>query len=245
MFGSVVTRRRSCLLSALTALVLLTGCAETIDDGQTPSWSGGTETSTPDLQPEPVDGLGPADATAGNRTPNSPPATTSSTPPSQPGQPGQSSAPPTSARPTPPTRSPSGPWTMTVDNTTAGRFSASGNWSRSTNSTQRHGADYRYANPVESSDVAWYKVAIPQTATYRVEAWFPAKSSFNDRTPYIVVTSGGNRTIHVNQQANGGRWVSLGTFTLTAGDENKVGVSRWRTAGTGYVVADAIRVTRV
>ncbi|GAA2708845.1 hypothetical protein ACFY2R_04490 [Micromonospora olivasterospora] len=48
----------------------------------------------------------------------------------------------------------------------------------------------------------------------------------------------------MNQRVNGGRWVSLGVFTLAAGDGDKVGVSRW-TSGTGYVVADAIRITRV
>lgn len=37
---------------------------------------------------------------------------------------------------------------------------------------------------------------------------------------------------------------SSGVFALATGDANKVGVSRW-TAGTGYVIADAVRVTRV
>jgi hypothetical protein len=33
-------------------------------------------------------------------------------------------------------------------------------------------------------------------------------------------------------------------FTLAGGDANKVGVSRW-TSGTGHVIADAVRITRV
>lgn len=40
----------------------------------------------------------------------------------------------------------------------------------------------------------------------------------------------------------GGTWVTLGTYTLAAGDHNVVGVSRW-TAGTGYVIADAVKVS--
>ena len=48
----------------------------------------------------------------------------------------------------------------------------------------------------------------------------------------------------VDQRPTGGQWRILGTFTLAAGDANKVGVSRW-TCGTGYVIADAVRVTRV
>ncbi|MEV4757096.1 N-acetylmuramoyl-L-alanine amidase [Micromonospora sp. NPDC049559] len=135
-------------------------------------------------------------------------------------------------------------WSATVDNDTAGRFTASANWGVSTYSAQRQGADYRYANPVQSSDPAWYKVNIPETGTYRVEVWYPADPGYNSATPYIVATSTGNQTVQVDQRSGGGQWKSIGTFTLTAGDGDKVAVSRW-TSGTGYVIADAIRVSRV
>ncbi|MDI1463471.1 N-acetylmuramoyl-L-alanine amidase [Catellatospora sp. KI3] len=135
-------------------------------------------------------------------------------------------------------------WSQTVDNSTAGRFTASANWSTSTYSTQRYGADYRYANPQAISDAAWYKFNIPATASYKVEVWYPALPGYNDSTPYVVVTTGGNQSVVVNQQVTGGSWRTLGTFTLAAGDYNAVGVSRW-TNGTGYVIADAVRLTRV
>jgi N-acetyl-anhydromuramyl-L-alanine amidase AmpD len=135
-------------------------------------------------------------------------------------------------------------WTSTVDNTTAGRFTASANWGTSSYSAQRHGADYRYANPQSISDAAWYKFAVPATASYRVEVWYPAVAGYNTSTPYVIATTGGNVTVNVNQSANGGGWRSLGNFTLAAGDYNAVGVSRW-TSTTGYVIADAVRLTRV
>ncbi|WP_442933675.1 golvesin C-terminal-like domain-containing protein [Micromonospora sp. CPCC 206060] len=135
-------------------------------------------------------------------------------------------------------------WSTVVDNSTTGRFTASANWAVSTYSTQRYGANYHYANPVAASDAAWYKVNIPATASYRVEVWYPANAGYNSATPYVVATTTGNQTVHVDQRANGGQWRSLGTFTLAAGDANVVGVSRW-TSGTGYVIADAIRVTRL
>ncbi|WP_326557464.1 glycoside hydrolase domain-containing protein [Micromonospora sp. NBC_01796] len=134
-------------------------------------------------------------------------------------------------------------WSSTVDNTTSGRFTASANWGTSSYSGQRFGADYRFANPTPTSDVAWYRVAIPETATYEVAVWYPANPEYNDSTPYIVAATGGNRTVRVDQRVNGGQWVPLGVFTLAAGDANRVGVSRW-TAGTGYVMADAVRITR-
>ncbi|MFG1955245.1 glycoside hydrolase domain-containing protein [Micromonospora sp. NPDC048830] len=135
-------------------------------------------------------------------------------------------------------------FSVTVDNSTTGRFTASANWGTSTYSSQRMGPDYRFATPVSASDVAWYKADLPATASYEVSVWYPTNSGYNDSTPYIVATTGGNQSVRVNQRVNGGQWVSLGVFTLAAGDGDKVGVSRW-TSGTGYVVADAIRITRV
>ena len=48
----------------------------------------------------------------------------------------------------------------------------------------------------------------------------------------------------VNQQANGGAWRSIGTFAFNAGAQDILAVSRW-TSGSGYVIADALRVTRL
>ncbi len=134
-------------------------------------------------------------------------------------------------------------FSATIDNTTSGRFTASGNWGTSSYSSQRFGSNYRFANPVSASDAAWYKVNIPSSGSYLVDAWYPANSGYNNLTPYVIVTSSGNLTVNVNQRANGGKWVNLGTFSLASGDYNVVGVSRW-TSGTGYVIADAIRVRK-
>jgi hypothetical protein len=132
-------------------------------------------------------------------------------------------------------------YSTTVDNATAGRFTASGIWGTSSWNSQKNGANYRYANPVLASDAAWFKVNIPTTRSYLVDAWWPADVGYNNSTPYVIVTSSGNQSVVVSQRANGGKWNNLGTFTLAAGDYNAVGVSRW-TSGTGYVIADAIRV---
>jgi len=137
-----------------------------------------------------------------------------------------------------------GTWSSIVDNTTAGRFTASANWGVSSYSGQRYGADYRYASPVAASDVAWYRFNVPAAGSYRVEAWWPANAGYNSAAPYIVATTTGNQTVYADQRAGGGQWRSLGTFTLPAGDANRVGVSRW-TSGSGLVIADAVRLTRV
>ncbi|MEV0626173.1 N-acetylmuramoyl-L-alanine amidase [Nonomuraea wenchangensis] len=135
-------------------------------------------------------------------------------------------------------------WSTTIDNATSGQFSASANWGTSTYSSQRYGSDYRFADPVSSSDPAWYSAAIPSAGTYRVEVWYPADAGYNSSAPYIVAASGGNQTVYVDQRSGGGSWKSIGTFSLNAGTYNVVGISRW-TAGTGYVIADAVRISRV
>ncbi|MFF5202914.1 N-acetylmuramoyl-L-alanine amidase [Micromonospora parva] len=135
-------------------------------------------------------------------------------------------------------------WSATVDNATSGRFTASANWGVSSYSSQRYGADYRYAEPVAASDVAWYRFNVPAAGNYRVEAWWPANSGYNSAAPYIVATSSGNQTVRVDQRATGGQWRALGTFALPAGDANRVGVSRWSNS-SGLVIADAVRLTRV
>ncbi|MFC5813911.1 golvesin C-terminal-like domain-containing protein [Nonomuraea harbinensis] len=134
-------------------------------------------------------------------------------------------------------------WTTTVDNASS-QFTASTNWGTSAYSSQRHGADYRFADPVAASDPAWYSAAIPSAGTYRIEVWYPSDPGYNSSAPYIVAAAGGNQTVYVDQRSGGGAWRSIGTFQLNAGTQNVVGVSRW-TGGTGYVIADAVRISRI
>ncbi|PZG43089.1 amidase [Spongiactinospora gelatinilytica] len=134
-------------------------------------------------------------------------------------------------------------WRTTVDNATAGGFTASAEWKTSAYSGQKHGADYRFADPVAASDPAWFRATIPSAGTYQVEVWYPADPGYNGSTPYIVATTSGNKTVYVDQRAGGGTWHPLGAFPLAAGTHDVVAVSRW-TSGTGLVIADAIRITR-
>jgi N-acetyl-anhydromuramyl-L-alanine amidase AmpD len=133
-------------------------------------------------------------------------------------------------------------WEAIVDNSSA-NFTASANWGTSTYSTQRYGTDYRYANPQAITDTAWYKFAVPASANYEVFVWYAANSGYNATTPYVVVTSSGNKSVFVDQRINGGKWVSIGTHALNAGTYNAVGVSRW-SSSTGYVIADAVKLVR-
>ncbi len=136
-----------------------------------------------------------------------------------------------------------GGFSVVIDNAGPG-FAAGSAWGTSAYSPQLHGADYRFAEPVAASDPAWFSTAVPSTGDYRVEVWHPADPGYNSATPYIVAASGGNRTVTVDQRTGGGAWRGLGTYRLDAGTYNVVGVSRW-TSTTGYVIADAVRITRL
>lgn len=140
------------------------------------------------------------------------------------------------------TQSTGGSWETIVDNSSSG-FSASGNWGVSTYSSQKYGADYRYANPTPASDAAWFSANLPSAGNYEVYVRYPANSGYSNSTPHVLTTSNGNVTVNVNQQINGGAWVSLGTHPFASGSQTIVGVSRWTNA-TGYVIADAVRVVR-
>ncbi|GAA4674249.1 N-acetylmuramoyl-L-alanine amidase [Phytohabitans rumicis] len=134
-------------------------------------------------------------------------------------------------------------WSTIVDNTSSG-FAAGANWLTSSYSAERYGENYRYANPEEVSDLATYAATIPAAGSYQVEAWYPGIAGYNTSTPFIVYASGGSQVVRVDQSTGGGAWASLGTFSLAAGAQTVVAVSRWTTA-TGYVIADAVRITRV
>ncbi|MDB6025680.1 MAG: N-acetylmuramyl-L-alanine amidase, negative regulator of AmpC, AmpD [Verrucomicrobiales bacterium] len=120
-----------------------------------------------------------------------------------------------------------------VDNPSA---TFTGAWSTGTSSTDKYGADYRFKSTAPISEPASYNYT--GSGTHTVYTYYPDGANRSANTPFIVKHSGASTTVSVNQQVNGGTWVSLGSFAFTAGDD--VQVSCW--AGTGFVVvADAIK----
>jgi hypothetical protein len=125
----------------------------------------------------------------------------------------------------------------TVDNDSSG-FSASSNWILATSAADKHGADYRYRSTEAVSDAAQWSTSLNTSASWTVRAWWSQGSNRSASAPYIVSHDGGTSTIYKNQQANGGSWQTLGSWTM--GGSQNVKLSCWTT--TGYVViADAIR----
>jgi hypothetical protein len=75
-----------------------------------------------------------------------------------------------------------------------------------------------------------------------VDAWWTDLSNRSTTAPYIAYNASGTEVgrASANQQVNGGKWNTLGTWSFTAG-WNKIILSRWTTEGY-FVVADAVRI---
>ncbi len=122
-----------------------------------------------------------------------------------------------------------------IDNSNAG-FTASSGWATSTGSTDKYGADYRWHSTQPVSDQAVWTGS--PSGSHTAYCWYPQGSNRSPTAPYTVVHAGTSTLVTVNQQINGGTWVSLGSYSFNSGEAIKL--SFW--TGTGYnVMADAVK----
>jgi len=139
----------------------------------------------------------------------------------------------------------SGKYQRVVDNSTPRRFGASDRWATSTNRTAANrGESHRVlARPSAVSDNAEFKISTPASDSYRAYGWWPADPDYNARTIFRIRTAGGWVNRVVNQRINGGRWIYLGTYTLSANDSYGVQVSS-KSRGKGRIIADAVKIVQ-
>jgi len=135
-------------------------------------------------------------------------------------------------------------YSQTVDNSTAGRFSASSSWIRSSWDPQHLGPNYRVLKrPAAAAGNAKWKVKIPARGLYTVYARWPADPGYTGRATFRISTPSGIKTKTVSERINGGQFVKLGTYTMAAGDGWKVSLSS-QSSSNGYIVADAVKVVK-
>ncbi len=131
---------------------------------------------------------------------------------------------------------------LTVDNTDGG-FTPGSGWWTSTSTAGYFGSNYRVRGTASVSDASTWSFSVPSSGTYKVEAWWTAGGNRSATAPYLVDHSGGTTTVSTNQQANGGKWNSLGNYSFNSGTRT-VRLSCWTTSGF-YVIADAVRLTKL
>lgn len=127
---------------------------------------------------------------------------------------------------------------VTVDNSHSG-FSASGNWGVATWASDKYGSNYAYRDTASLSDPASWTGNLPNSGSWRVDAWWTQASNRATSAPYIVHHSGGSTVVNRDQTGNGGKWNSLGTYSFSSGNQD-VQLSCWTSSGD-VVIADAVR----
>ncbi|MDX8054493.1 RHS repeat-associated core domain-containing protein [Lentzea sp. BCCO 10_0798] len=138
-----------------------------------------------------------------------------------------------------------------TDNSDTGFVELAGNWSTATAGQGFQGYDYRSTARGSGGTTFTWKPVIPQDGSYEVFVKYPAGvAGTATNAPHKVETGTATSTVAVNQTQHGGEWVSLGSFTFTAGNAAKVTVSDNAAKVTvsdnadGTVLADAVKLVR-
>ncbi len=116
-----------------------------------------------------------------------------------------------------------------------------GSWTTGASSTDKFGADYRFAE-LPTDSYAEYRPNITVAGNYKLYEWHPQGTNRTTNAPVQIHSLSGTQTLSVNQRINGGKWNLLGTFNFTTGTSGYVRITDDFPAGSGNVVlADALR----
>jgi hypothetical protein len=125
-----------------------------------------------------------------------------------------------------------------VDNNTLS-VAVAGDWAKTSTGTGFLGTDFLHdRNAGKGTKRVIYPLYLHEAGEYEVFARWSAGSDRAPSVPIDIVHSGGTTTKFVNQQVQGGEWVSLGRYLLGQRG-SRVTIRNARTSG--LVIADAIR----
>ncbi|RLB63170.1 MAG: hypothetical protein DRI90_07470, partial [Deltaproteobacteria bacterium] len=121
-------------------------------------------------------------------------------------------------------------------------------WDESYGHADHHYFTYTIDGSTPDSSATW-EVNVAAATTYQVEAFVADKpDTLTQSVPYIIRHDGAEDTVTVNQAANRGSWVVLGTYHFAAGDDQWVKILD--SSGEAYVdengprlLVDALRFT--
>ncbi|MDR2675952.1 MAG: hypothetical protein LBC18_14075, partial [Opitutaceae bacterium] len=121
--------------------------------------------------------------------------------------------------------------------------SVSSYWANAANASA-YGVNYWHDSSKSAAKSVTYTPVLPDHGQYEVQMWWPASADFCDAVPVDIVHSGSTVTVYINQQANGGKWNSLGVFEFARNGAEYVKIRTDNGAGGTLekrVVADAVR----
>ena len=122
------------------------------------------------------------------------------------------------------------------------RVSHSDAWTSTSATAGFYGTGYLFASAAPISDTFDFWFYLPAAGTRTVDAWWTQGSNRSSSVPFMATNASGTKvgTAYANQQLNGGKWNTLGSYSFTKG-WNRIRLSRW-TSATGVVIADAVRI---
>jgi hypothetical protein len=112
-----------------------------------------------------------------------------------------------------------------------------GDWGTSDKAEEKYGDQYFFVRPGDKGR-ARYTPRLPKAGLYEVFAWWNSRGTRFDAVPYVVNHAGGSETVAVDQNKQGGRWVSLGRYRF---DPDGASVELKADRFPHYVVAEAVR----
>jgi len=135
------------------------------------------------------------------------------------------------------------PTEVIVDNTDSTGVTITGAWTTSTFSPGYYCTNYIHdGNTGKGSKSVRFTPTIPVSGNYEVFARWISGSDRATNVPIDIVTASGTSSVQVNEQTNGGQWVSLGTYSFNAGTAGSVLIKNNGTSG--YVIVDAVRFVK-
>lgn len=133
------------------------------------------------------------------------------------------------------------PSDIVIDNVDAG-FTTDAAWTVSTSTGGYVGSNYLHDGTAGADASTRWAKWTPTVATaghYNIYMNWTASSNRPSAAPLAITYNGGTDTSKtVNQQTNGGTWVLIGNYSLSAGSGNNV---KLIATASGYTIADAVR----
>lgn len=117
-----------------------------------------------------------------------------------------------------------------------------GDWKHSTSQTGFFGKDYLAIEAGTGKNSVKWTPRIVTAGKYRVSACWTSESNRATNATYLIHSKDGDKKVTVNQKEKGGLWIDLGTFQFDKGTSGYVLITD---NANGYVIADAIRFTKV
>ncbi|MCX6354740.1 MAG: glycosyltransferase family 39 protein [Candidatus Aureabacteria bacterium] len=113
-----------------------------------------------------------------------------------------------------------------------------GNWETCSDSNAFEGSLHWHHRGKGESSARWAS-EVPRDGYYEVFAIWRAGDNRATNAPYHIIHDEGEEVRRVNQKKDGGRWVSLGTYPFSKGNEFEISLSN---DADEEVIADAVKI---